>query len=208
MPMLHLLSDAQLSTIVFAPRVILKPEQVYIHNHARVDSFCKIEGGNGVWLDKWVHCASFCHLNIGGGELVMQEGSSLGSGVRVITGSNVHGYNISCSAIHPTAQFKRGKLVIERNAVVFAGATITPGCTSIGVNAVIAAGAVVTKPVPDYEIWAGVPARKIGDVRNELAPATTPAVTTPTVMQPQSSAPPLPLDVWVEAVNDWDGHDR
>lgn len=34
---------------------------------------------------------------------------------------------------------------------------------NIGTGAIIAAGAVVTKNVPDYEIWAGVPARKIGE---------------------------------------------
>ena len=33
---------------------------------------------------------------------------------------------------------------------------------TIGLGAVVGAGAVVTKSVPAYEIWAGVPARKIG----------------------------------------------
>ncbi len=32
----------------------------------------------------------------------------------------------------------------------------------IGPNAIIAAGAVVTKDVPEGEVWGGVPARKIG----------------------------------------------
>ena len=39
--------------------------------------------------------------------------------------------------------------------------TVLPGVT-IGNGAVIAAGAVVNKAVPAYEIWGGVPARKIG----------------------------------------------
>lgn len=38
--------------------------------------------------------------------------------------------------------------------------TILPG-VSIGNGAVIGAGAVVTKDVPDYEVWAGNPARRI-----------------------------------------------
>lgn len=33
----------------------------------------------------------------------------------------------------------------------------------IGKGAIIAAGAVITKSIGDYEIWAGVPAKKIGD---------------------------------------------
>ena len=41
------------------------------------------------------------------------------------------------------------------NVVVLKGVTI-------GKGAVVAAGAVVTKNIPAYEIWAGVPAKKIG----------------------------------------------
>lgn len=41
------------------------------------------------------------------------------------------------------------------NVVVLKGVTI-------GRGAVVGAGAVVTKSVPAYEIWAGIPARKIG----------------------------------------------
>jgi acetyltransferase-like isoleucine patch superfamily enzyme len=33
---------------------------------------------------------------------------------------------------------------------------------TIGNGAIVAAGAAVTKSIPEYEIWAGVPARKIG----------------------------------------------
>jgi len=39
---------------------------------------------------------------------------------------------------------------------------ILPGVT-IGRGAVVAAGAVVTKDIPDFEIWGGVPAKKITD---------------------------------------------
>jgi len=43
-----------------------------------------------------------------------------------------------------------------------AGSAVMPG-VSIGTGAVIGAGAIVTKSVPPYEIWAGVPARQIGE---------------------------------------------
>ena len=41
------------------------------------------------------------------------------------------------------------------------GVTIMPG-TNIGRGSIVAAGSVVTRDVPDYEIFAGVPAKKIG----------------------------------------------
>jgi len=52
--------------------------------------------------------------------------------------------------------------VIEADVWVGYGACIMSG-VRIGRGAVIAACAVVTQEVPPYEIWGGVPARKIGE---------------------------------------------
>ena len=51
---------------------------------------------------------------------------------------------------------------IGRDVWIGYGAIISRGVT-IGEGAVIAAGAVVTKDVPPFEVWAGVPARKLRD---------------------------------------------
>lgn len=51
---------------------------------------------------------------------------------------------------------------IESEAWVGANAVILAGCERIGIGAVIAAGAVVTRSVPDFAIFAGVPAKQIG----------------------------------------------
>jgi acetyltransferase-like isoleucine patch superfamily enzyme len=56
-------------------------------------------------------------------------------------------------------------LVIGEYACIGAAAIILGGVTRIGKYSFIGAGSVVTKPVPDMEIWAGNPARKIKDVQ-------------------------------------------
>lgn len=55
-----------------------------------------------------------------------------------------------------------GPVIIKDYVFVGPRAIILPGIT-IGRGAVIAAGAVVTKNVPDFEIWGGVPAKKISE---------------------------------------------
>lgn len=57
---------------------------------------------------------------------------------------------------------------VEIGDYVFIGprAIILPNI-KIGQGAVIAAGAVVTKDVPDFEIWGGIPAKKISDRQNK-----------------------------------------
>lgn len=57
-----------------------------------------------------------------------------------------------------------GTIQIKDDAWIGAGAIILPNVT-IGEGAVVGAGAVVTKDVDPYTIVAGVPARKINEVR-------------------------------------------
>jgi acetyltransferase-like isoleucine patch superfamily enzyme len=52
---------------------------------------------------------------------------------------------------------KWAPVTIRRNAVVGGGATILPGVI-IGENAVLGAGSVLTKSIPDGEVWKGNPA--------------------------------------------------
>jgi UDP-2-acetamido-3-amino-2,3-dideoxy-glucuronate N-acetyltransferase len=57
--------------------------------------------------------------------------------------------------------------VVKRGASIGSGAVIMGG-VNIGEAALIGAGAVVTHSVEDYAIVVGVPARRIGDVREHM----------------------------------------
>lgn len=142
---------------------ILNPDRVEIDATARIDRWVKIEGGDGVTIGRYVHIASFCHVNNGGGRVELGDHSGLASGVCVIGGMPDLSY-LEISAAEPPHRCHPRRLVtvIAPYAVVFSHAVICPGVT-VGYGAVVAAGAVVTKDVPPLEIWAGVPARKIGE---------------------------------------------
>ena len=66
---------------------------------------------------------------------------------------------------------EKGDLIINQKAILApvlikndvwlgAGVRVMPGCT-IGEGSIVGANSVVTKDIPDYEIWAGNPARFI-----------------------------------------------
>lgn len=56
--------------------------------------------------------------------------------------------------------------LVRKGASIGSGATIVCGVT-IGENAMIGAGAVVTRDIPDHSMALGVPARVVGDVREQ-----------------------------------------
>ncbi|WP_181306152.1 DapH/DapD/GlmU-related protein [Rufibacter sp. XAAS-G3-1] len=54
------------------------------------------------------------------------------------------------------------KIILEEDVWIGTGCKILIG-VHLGKGCIIGAGAVVNKSVPAYEIWAGIPAKKIGD---------------------------------------------
>ena len=88
-----------------------------------------------------------------------------GPGVTIITGD----HNISHvgrTMISVTDEEKAPEddqdVIIENDVWIGANVTILKGVT-VGTGSVVAAGSVVTKSVPPYQIWGGVPARYLKD---------------------------------------------
>lgn len=102
------------------------------------------------------HACSF--LDMGG--ITIEDHVLIGPKVNLITEN------------HPLNPVDRRTLIckpilIKRNAWIGAAATILPGVT-IGENAIVAAGAVVSKDVPHNVMVAGVPAKIIKSIENEI----------------------------------------
>lgn len=99
-----------------------------------------------------------CEFNIRQG-IVVGAHALIGSGCRFV--DHDHGY---ATREVPMAQQATGgeqAITIDEDVWIGAEAVILKGVT-IGRGAIVAAGSVVTKPVGAFEIWGGVPARKIG----------------------------------------------
>lgn len=60
---------------------------------------------------------------------------------------------------------KTAPILINQNVFLGTNVIVLKGVT-IGENSIIAAGSVVTKSIPNNEIWGGNPARKIGELNN------------------------------------------
>lgn len=71
-----------------------------------------------------------------------------------------HNHGTDLASLMRTQKCSEDPITIGNNVWIGANAVILMG-VSIGSGAIIAAGAVVTKSIPDNEIWGGIPAKKI-----------------------------------------------
>lgn len=93
----------------------------------------------------------------------IQDYVKIGGGTVIYT-SDFHSLDPEVrSSSHDTAHRKDLPVLIKKNAFIGAKCIILKGVV-IGENAVIGAGSVVTKDVPDNQIWGGNPARFIRNI--------------------------------------------
>lgn len=112
----------------------------------------------GLKLADGVAVGWFAELDARGG-ISIDHDTNISSHVKLITGSH------DIDDPNFTADFRPIK--IGHHCWIGTGAIILQGI-SIGDGAVIGAGAVVTKDVPAYEVWGGVPAKFIRKRNNSL----------------------------------------
>jgi acetyltransferase-like isoleucine patch superfamily enzyme len=102
------------------------------------------------------------HDTIIGDHCFLDGRAPLKIGHHVDIASQVLIYNNEHNVNSPDFGNSFGQVTVGDYVFIGPRSIILPGIT-IGTGAVVAAGAVVTKNIPDFEIWGGVPAKKISD---------------------------------------------
>jgi len=152
---------------IYDPVIMTKADKITIGDGCRIDGFVKLEGGRGLVLGRNIHVASFAHLNIGGGSLVVGDGAAFASGSKVISGGNTpEGESMSAAAPPEQQDLYYRDVIIGKNAAVLTNAVVIS--VDIGEGGIVAAGGVAINPVQPFSIVAGVPAKHIGWRRHKF----------------------------------------
>lgn len=118
---------------------------------------CNIFLGSNIYIGPYA--ILYCTEN----KIIIKDNVIIGPRVSIMTAnhniSDLGVYIIDNKNIRPEDS---GDVIINEDVWIGTNVTILKK-VEIGRGAVIAAGAVVTKNVPPYEIWGGVPAKKIGN---------------------------------------------
>lgn len=110
-----------------------------------------IKIGNNVGISHAILCARE--------EIIIEDNVLIGGGVKVYD-NDFHSIEYGFRMEKPDTHIRKSPIRIKEGAFVGAHSIILKGVV-IGKHAVVGAGSVVTRSVPDGEIWAGNPAKFI-----------------------------------------------
>jgi len=153
-------------------------QTAFIHSSSFADEGCEINEGSKIWHFSHVMSGAVIgsHCNIGqnvfiasgvkvGDRTKIQNNVSLYTGViceeDVFLGPSMVFTNVNNPRAFVERKSEYRPTLIRKGASIGANATIVCG-NEVGEYAFVAAGAVVTQPVPNFAMVAGVPARIIG----------------------------------------------
>lgn len=137
-------------------------------HQVKIGKFCIIEKGtyfkyDGVWvggpricIGDYSFIGSCCEFNIRN-SIIIGDNSLIASGCKFID----HDHGISLGKLINSQIGQESAIVIGGGAWLGCNVIVLKG-VHIGSGSVVAAGSVVTKSIPSNEIWAGVPAHRIG----------------------------------------------
>ncbi len=131
--------------------------------HYRIDAFCVLTGR--IEIGRRVHVSTGSRLLGSGGVIRLRDGSGVSMGSTVLTASDDFRSGYATGALFPEdcRHVLCGDVTLEAMAQVGAHCVVMPGCT-LGFGSRLGANSFLTQDIPPGEIWAGSPARRIGDV--------------------------------------------
>jgi acetyltransferase-like isoleucine patch superfamily enzyme len=142
---------------------------ISIGSHVRIDDFCVLSAGvGGIEIGDHVHIAVFASL-IGAGKIYLGNFSNISSRVSVYSSNDDYS---GLTMTNPTvlAEFTgvtHAPVIIGKHVIVGSGSVILPG-VSIEAGVAIGALSLVTKSCRDFGVYAGIPARQIGERKRDL----------------------------------------
>ena len=136
-------------------------ENISFGKNIIIDDFVFIYATNKISFGSHIHIASFTSIS-GGGTLIMEDLTTLSSGVRVFTGTDdFKDSGFGNSTIDTKYRnVRRGHIRINQFAIVGANSVILPDVT-IGEGASVGAGSVITRDLAPWGIYIGN--RRVGE---------------------------------------------
>jgi dTDP-4-amino-4,6-dideoxy-D-glucose acyltransferase len=149
---------------------LFNPSRIRIGSNVRVDCFSVLSASDdGLQIGDHVHLAMGVAIFGASAGIVIEDFAGLSARVAVFTGNDDyrHGFLTGPTVPMRYRRVMTGAVSFRRHAIIGAGSVILPG-VEIGVGGSVGALSLVHRPVADFEIVAGSPARRIGERSREI----------------------------------------
>lgn len=144
-------------------------ERIQFADNVRIDDFCVLSAGKGgIDIGRNVHIAVYTSL-IGAGRITIGDFANISSRVAIYSSNDDYSGAFMTNPTVP-AEFTNvthAPVVIGRHVIIGSGSVVLPGVT-IGEGAAVGALSLVNQDIEPFAIYAGVPARKIGERKRDL----------------------------------------
>lgn len=151
-------------TGVFVRRAFLRQVLAECNGECEV-SFGTLFSQTGCTIGENVYIGPRCHVGL----VRLEKDVLIGAGVHLLSGGNTHHFDDPTQPISRQGG-ERARITVGEGSWIGSGAIIL---ADIGRGVVVGAGAVVTKPLPDYAVAVGVPAKVIRYRQTESEPTPT-----------------------------------
>lgn len=152
------------NVMVHEAAILVNADNITLGSNVRIDPFCILSAAGGqITIGSWVHIAAHACI-MGGAGVTMEDFSGISQGVKIYSVSDDYS---GTSLTNPTVPKEyvrsiRGAVSLGRHAIVGAGSVILPG-VSLGEGVAVGALSLVTKNLPEWGVYSGVPARRVKD---------------------------------------------
>ena len=145
------------------------PRNIRIGNHVRIDDFCVLSAGDGgIDIGSFIHIAVFSSL-IGAGKITLHDFCNLSSRSSIYSSNDDYsGARMTNPTIPPEfTGVTHAAVSIGRHAIIGAGSVVLPGVI-LEEGVAVGALSLVNQSCEAFGIYAGSPARRIGNRKRDL----------------------------------------
>lgn len=145
---------------------IYSPEKISVGNNVRIDDFCILSGN--IMLGNNVHISAYCAL-YGAQGIEFKDYSGCSARTTIYSAIDDFSGDYLIGPMNPkeTTNVTGGKVTIGKFVQLGAHCLVFPAVT-INEGAVIGALSLVTKDIPKWSIYVGIPAQKLRDRKKGL----------------------------------------
>ena len=141
---------------------IIGLENISIGDHVRIDGGVVLAAHSGsLVLGNYIHIGGGCYLGCGGG-ITLADFAGLSQGVRIYSSTDDYSGESLTNPTVPPAYLKvrTAPVALGRHVIVGSGSVILPG-VRIGDGSAVGALSLVQRPLDEWGVYAGSPARRL-----------------------------------------------